>query len=38
VKNVSKTTTLSVNQLKTGVYILVGKSSGRYFSKKLLLN
>jgi len=38
VKNVSKTAILNVNQLKTGVYILVGKSSGRYFSKKLLIN
>ena len=38
VKNVSKTATLNVNQLKTGVYILVGKSSGKYFSKKLLIN
>ena len=38
VKNVSKTAILNVNQLKTGVYILVGKSSGKYFSKKLLIN
>jgi predicted outer membrane repeat protein len=38
VKNVSKTATLNVNQLKTGVYILIGKSSGKYFSKKLLIN
>ena len=37
VKNVSQTATLNVNHLKTGVYILIGKSSGKYFSKKLLL-
>ncbi|MDA9627810.1 T9SS type A sorting domain-containing protein [Flavobacteriaceae bacterium] len=37
-KNVSKTATIKVNQLKTGVYILIGKSSGNYFSKKLLIN
>ena len=37
-KNVSKTATINVNQLKTGVYILIGKSSGNYFSKKLLIN
>ncbi|MDG1037456.1 MAG: T9SS type A sorting domain-containing protein, partial [Polaribacter sp.] len=38
VKNVSKTATIKVNQLKAGVYILIGTSSGKYFSKKLLIN
>ena len=38
VKNVSKTARLSADQLKTGVYILIGKSSGKYFSKKLIIN
>ena len=38
VKNVSKTARLNADQLKTGVYILIGKSSGKYFSKKLIIN
>ena len=37
VKNIHKTQSLDVSQLKSGVYILVGKSSGNYFSKKLLI-
>ena len=38
VKNVSKTARLNADQLKTGVYILIGRSSGNYFSKKLIIN
>ncbi|MDA9111818.1 T9SS type A sorting domain-containing protein, partial [Flavicella sp.] len=38
VKNVSKTARLNADQLKTGVYILIGRSSGKYFSKKLIIN
>ena len=37
VKNIHKTQSLDVSQLKSGVYILVGKSSGNYFSKKILI-
>ena len=37
VKNIHKTESLDVSQLKSGVYILVGKSSGNYFSKKILI-
>ena len=38
VKNVSKTARFNVNQLKAGVYILIGESSGKYFTKKLFVN
>ena len=37
VKNIHKTESLDVSQLKSGVYILVGKSPGNYFSKKILI-
>ena len=37
VKNIHKTESLDVSQLKSGVYILVGKSFGNYFSKKILI-
>ena len=37
VKNIHKTQSLDVSQLKSGVYILDGKSSGNYFSKKILI-
>ena len=37
VKNIHKTQSLDISQLKSGVYILVGKSSGNYFSKKILI-
>jgi len=36
-KNSSKTQSLDVSYLKTGVYILIGKSSGTSFSKKILI-
>ncbi|AOR27364.1 peptidoglycan-binding protein LysM [Formosa sp. Hel1_33_131] len=37
VKNSAKTQSLDVSSLKTGVYILLGKSSGTSFSKKILI-
>ncbi|MDB4158048.1 right-handed parallel beta-helix repeat-containing protein [bacterium] len=37
VKNSSKTQSLDVSSLKTGIYILLGKSSGTSFSKKILI-
>jgi len=37
VKNILKTQSIHVSHLKPGVYILVGKSSGNYFSKQLLI-
>jgi len=37
VKNIHKTQSLDVSQLKSGVYILIGKSSGTSFSKKILI-
>ena len=37
VKNIHKTQSLDVSLLKTGIYILDGKSSGNYFSKKILI-
>ena len=37
VKNIAKAQSLDVSLLKTGFYILIGKSSGNYFSKKILI-
>ena len=37
VKNSSKTQSIDVSSLKTGIYILLGKSSGTSFSKKILI-
>ena len=37
VKNSAKTQSLDVSSSKTGVYILLGKSSGTSFSKKILI-
>ena len=38
VTNIQKSHSLNVSHLTKGIYILVGKSSGNYFSKKLLIN
>ena len=38
VTNIQKSHSLNVRHLTKGIYILVGKSSGNYFSKKLLIN
>ena len=37
VQNSAKTQSLDVSSLKTGIYILLGKSSGTSFSKKILI-
>jgi len=36
-KNITQNHSLSVNHLKTGVYVLSGKSSGKSFAKKLII-
>lgn len=36
-KNISQNHSLIVNHLKTGVYVLTGKSSGKSFAKKLII-
>ena len=37
VTNIQKSHSLNVSHLTKGIYILVGKSSGNYFSKKILI-